>query len=473
MTVSAPAAPAQPHPSPPAPGLAHRGTAALLPIAAAGVLATLATHTLHPSYDYGIAADWRVFCAAAQVTAHGGSPYTFAALSAAEQSIRFNPGALAPALVSFVDLPVVAVITRPLLWLPFWSSFLLFEALSLALAALALRRWADHIGWPRPGLWILGALLAVPTVVGLQVGQFDLIMLAAAVATLLAMEAGRPWVAGVCAAAVLLKPHILWPLPLLVAAVWASDRHQLSRFAAAFAATTGIGLGVGFLLVPGAAGFFHTLSGFAATIDTAQPDLAGLPGLFAPLPWAPLANDALSLAGAGLVVLLALAAVRRGRRSPLAAETRRWLPLAGLAVWLAATAYVHTDDLILLYPLLALVILRNPGALARDVLTPCLALTGAVMLATWASWPAAAGLLLLVGLLLLRGWDTLRAARPEEVATALAVSTTLIIPLPILLLQTSLPSSYLIPISITAAAWLTYRNPAVKPLTPALARTAS
>ena len=61
-----------------------------------------------PPAPYGLADDWRVFYAAAQVIAHGGSPYSPTTMHVAEQ-MADHYSAVQPSLDYFADLPIVGL----------------------------------------------------------------------------------------------------------------------------------------------------------------------------------------------------------------------------------------------------------------------------------------------------------------------------------------------------------------------------
>jgi len=155
---------------------------------------------------------------------------------------------------------------------------------------------------------------------------------------------------------VLLKPHLLWPLPLLLGAVWASDLPRLRRFAVSTVGVLAIGTALGFLLVPDSGTFFSHVLGFDSRVTADQPDLSGLPGLVARLPEGALLGDAMAVAGVVAVLALLVAVARSSRMRALSPQGRCIVPLAGVALWLALTPYAHPNDDVLLFPLLAIVI---------------------------------------------------------------------------------------------------------------------
>ena len=314
--------------------------------------ATFAVVHMFPPSPYGLADDWRVFYAAAQVSARGGNPYSPTTMHVAEQMIQ-HYSAVQPSLDYFADLPIVGLFLRAFSWLPYWWSYAVFTALGLLVAAASLRLWLSELGWRRSGLWVLGALCSWPLLVGVLSGQFDLLLLGATIGGLVLMRRDRPWLAGLCMAAVLLKPHILWPLPILLGVAWVDDVPRVQRFAVSAGCVLAAGTVAGFVCVSHSGSFFTHLLNFQSMVTSTQPDLAGIPGLVAPLPQGALLGDGIAAVGVVGVLALAVAALRHPALRSLAADRRYLIPLVGLAFWLACTPYAHPNDDVVLLPLLA------------------------------------------------------------------------------------------------------------------------
>ena len=320
--------------------------------------ALFAFEHMFPPQPYGIADDWRVFYAASTVVQHGGNPYDPATIHAAEQAAeRYQH--VQPSLDDFTDLPVVALVLPAVTWLPFWASYALFTVLGAAVAAAVLWIWMREAGWTTRAVWLLAAMASWPVLLGVFSGQFDFLLLGGTVGSLLLARRDRPWAAGLCMAAVLLKPHLLWPLPLLLFSVWLADPRRAWRFAAATVAVLGAGTVAGFLLVPQSAGFLGHLLGFGSRVGTDQPDLSGLPGMVLHLPGGAAAAVAIAAVGVVAVVALAVRAGRTARVRALDADQRALITLTGLAVWLAFTPYAHPNDDVLLFPLLVMLLGQN------------------------------------------------------------------------------------------------------------------
>lgn len=354
--------------------------------------ALFALQHMLPPQPYGLADDWRVFYAAAHAVQQGGNPYDASTIHAAEQAAQ-HYRSVQPSLDDFTDLPVVALLLRAVTWLPYWTSYAVFTALGSAVALAALALWLRESGWTRRAPWLLGAMASWVMLLGLFSGQFDALLLGGTIAALWCMRRHRPLAAALCMSAVLLKPHLLWPLPLLLFAVWLPDRRRAWSFAGWTAALLAGGTLAGFALVPGSSGFFGHLLGFGARVGSVQPDLAGVPGLLLHLPGGAIAGVAVAAAGVAGVLGLAVAAARDPRLRTLGERHRALIPLAGLALWLACAPYAHPNDDVLLFPLLALLV----GADAAQLEGRALALGLAGSLAVAAAFIAApvAGWLLL------------------------------------------------------------------------------
>jgi hypothetical protein len=320
--------------------------------------AAFAISRMFPPQSYGLADDWRVFYAAAAVVGEGGNPYDPALIHPAEQSADHYPS-VQPSLDDFANLPMVAWVLQPVTRLPFWASYALAAVLGLAAAAIAMYAWLRRCGWRGAGRWAGLALLSWPALLGVFSGQFDLILLAMLIGGMLLSMRANPGAAGaLCMTAALVKPHILWPLPLLLAAAQLPDRRAALRCLAAAAAAAALAVGGGELLMPGStAAFLSHLLAFGGRISSVQPDLAGLPGLVERLPAGGALAAAITVLGGAATLCFAGYWAFSRRARALAPPVRVSLGVGvGLAIWLVATPYAHPNDDVLLFPLLALVL---------------------------------------------------------------------------------------------------------------------
>jgi putative flippase GtrA len=347
--------------------------------------AAFAASRMFPAQPYGLAADWRVFYAAAAVVHRGGSPYDPSAMRVAEQSADHYV-VVQPPLDNFASLPIVAWALQPVTLLPFWVSYALAAALAMIAAGTALYLWLRRWRWQRPGRWTVLAMLSWPALLGFFNGQFDLLLLALLLTGMTLSLHHRPGFAGAaCAAAVLIKPHILWPLPLLLAASQLPDRRAAIRCAIG-AAATAVGLmGFAELLMPGATGIFLThLLAFGGQISSVQPDLSGLPGMVEHLPGGGTIAAAVTALGAAAILGFACVWGFSARARSIHPAVRLALGVGiGMAIWMVATPYGHPYDDVLLFPLIALLVGTDAsGIRQRDV-----------------GWALAASILLIAGFL--------------------------------------------------------------------------
>ncbi len=280
---------------------------------------------------------------------------------------------------AFEYLPWVALALSPFTRLPFWIAFHLWVALSGTIAVASAWVLARTLGWRRP--WLLAASVAAWEVLwrGLLTGQVDGWLLGLETASILASSKGRyGWAGASALAAALIKPQVMWILP--VALLWpALARGRAVRY------LTG-GLGAAAVLLAGPAllhpsllpQWWGSLAHFSTSIASIQPDLAGLPGLlrFTPASWGltPSLRDPVTvlIVAAGLVWIAQLFWARPslgagGSAAPDGDAV--WLVSLTLGVWVLVAPYSHSNDLLVLLPLLALVVgLDFEAARESDVL---------------------------------------------------------------------------------------------------------
>ena len=397
-----------------------------------GVLAVLvlcfavfAVSRMFPAEPYGMADDWRVFFAAGSVVHHGGSPYDPALIHAAEQQAEYY-ASVQPSLDDFVNLPIVAWLLQPFAALPFWASYALAAALGVVASAVALVTWLRRLGWRSPLRWTGLALVSWPALLGVFSGQFDLLLLALLIAAVIAATDGHDVLAGaLCAAAAVVKPHVLWPLPLLLVACQLPDRRAAARTAGAAAAVALLAVAGGEVLIPGAtAQFLNHLVAFGSRVGTVQPDLAGLPGLLGRLPGGDVLAGLVVVAGGVATLGFAAFWAIDHRARALPRTTRVALGVcAGLALWLAATPYAHPNDDVLLFPLVALLVGADASRLrARDLLQALLAI--AAVVAGFLVAPAAGAAVTVIAAAVV--WSRRGAARQSALAAVTLTSLALL-----------------------------------------------
>ncbi len=318
--------------------------------------------------------DYWVLYSAARVVAHGMDPYRQVVLAAVER--RVWPGTPPPpAAANFAYLPIVAWLLGPLARLPFWTSFVVVTVAAVGLTVLAVEALARRLGWRRPLVPALVAVLLWVSGWSLLLGQPDGLLLAVLVGSLLLSLDGHGLAAGLLLTLGWWKPQLLLPAaPLLACSCW-PDRGQAARVLLGFIGGSVAGFALQLALLPGLlGGWWRYLHTFAGAVPRLQGDLAGAIGLVQDLPrglrpaglttaWGP----GLAAAGALLAVLVAVVAARRRGRVPARAdpEARVLAVLVPLAIWLLFTPYDHLEDLLLLVPLVLVVVGRDGVGLGR------------------------------------------------------------------------------------------------------------
>jgi hypothetical protein len=267
---------------------------------------------------------------------------------------------------AFEYLPWVALALSPFTRLPFAIAFHLWVALSGTIAVGSAWVLARTFGWRRP--WLLAASVAVWEVLwrGLLTGQVDGWLLGLETASLLATSRGRyGWAGATALVAALIKPQVMWIFPL--ALLWPAlaqgraRRYLLGALGASAALLAGPALLHPNLLPQ----WWGSLGPFSTSIASIQPDLAGLPGLlrFAPASWGltPSLRDPVTalVVAAGLAWIVRLIWTRPGvrQRGPAQSDPHAaWLASLTLGAWVLVAPYSHSNDLLVLLPLLTLVV---------------------------------------------------------------------------------------------------------------------
>jgi hypothetical protein len=230
------------------------------------------------------------------------------------------------------------------------------------LAGVALLASCDRMG--RRGWALLVFAITPAPVIGYFLGQQTPLLLVALAAALAALRHKRPALAGVVLTVGWIKPHLIFPIALVLVAMlgWPQARRLLTGFFCASAL-----FGLASWLLTGEALFIawvRDLSLYGHTLDTVQPDLSSLAGVYLSVvgrPWSAYIGAAI----VGAWLLFAALLVRKARREGLAPADDRWLRLLALALasWLLATPYTHPADLVLLAPALPLLLGRHLGGL--------------------------------------------------------------------------------------------------------------
>jgi Glycosyltransferase family 87 len=341
-------------------------TTVMAVLAAMVLLCSVALDLLLLPHDGGLGHDFSAFYAAGLTLRHGHDPYSWSQLGATEAHLRsigdprqpmgFNPYANPPlfawALAAFTVVP-----ERPayVIWLAAMVAAMLGSVVLLASCdGMGRRRWA----------LLVFAVTPAP-VIGYFLGQQTPLLLVALAAALAALRHKRPALAGVMLTVGWIKPHLIFPIALVLVAMlgWPQARRLLVGFLCA-----SVLFGLASWLVTGKAlviAWVRDLSLYGHTLDTVQPDLSSLAGVYLSVvgrPW----SACIGAAIVGAWLLFAVLLVRKARRESLAPADDRWLRLVALALasWLLATPYAHPADLVLLAPVLPVFLGRHLGGLA-------------------------------------------------------------------------------------------------------------
>jgi len=370
-----------------------------------GLAAFALPHEIPPRPG-GLADDYRVFYAASELISRGANPYHLGILQAAEQAAN-HYSSFNSVLDTFVDPPITAWGLVPLTHLPFWLSYAILTAVGVCLLVLTITLLARDLGWRHTTILAGSVVVSWIGLLGLLAGQFDAILFAALAGSMLLAWHERSFAAGLVLGLTLLKPTLLWPVPVFMfLALW-PDRKRALHFATGF-----LLVAAGFLTVswPLLVSWVHQLRVFGSAVGSQQPDLAGLPGLLgaAPHAWglgtgfsAPVTIVVVATALASMVVFAVWMMVSPDWRrvSPVGRVT--WAVALPVGIWLLATPYAHPNDDLLLLPLFMLTVGRD----ARRVHGLGLGLSAATLVLVLLIWPAEAvpwqvGFLVLAGLAL-------------------------------------------------------------------------
>ncbi len=308
----------------------------------------------------GGASDWLPFMAAARLLVHGSHClYCAAPIAAQETAIMGHPvtwllgtltfagGRYAP----FLNPPLAALLVVPLAVLPAPLGFALFALASVAAIGISHRVLTAGLGCP-PYPTAL-ALLAVPGILGLALGQWAALLTLALVLAL-RLLVRRPVLAGLLLSLLLIKPQYLWLVPVMLALTgrW----RALAGLAAGGALMAASSLAL--------VGSTQSAAWLSAALTAGSDQLTmtfGLPGLVA----GPFGASAAHLAFALGALAVAAAALRWRRR--LAAR-----PELALAVFvclsLVFAPHVLVQDYLVLAPALALSARLHPRLAAAAAL---------------------------------------------------------------------------------------------------------
>ena len=301
----------------------------------------------------GTSTDWITFAAAARLVAHGSSCLYYARCIVASQAAymgqALSSGAArdlgattlpsGAAYSPFVNPPPAAAVLVPLAVLPPTVGFLLFALISVAAIAAAGRLLVTRLGCPPL------AVLAVPGVLGLALGQWDALLTLALVLGLWSAHR-HPLLAGVALSALIVKPQCLWLVP--VALLVLRNFRVLLSLAAALLLWA-----VASLAMVGPSQFAALISAISIDGSSQLGMSLGLPGLVASA-----AGVHAAYAATAVGALLVVAAAVRFRD-----RLRAWPELTvalSVCLSLVLSPHVLCPDFVLLAPALALCARRRP-----------------------------------------------------------------------------------------------------------------
>ena len=188
--------------------------------------------------------DFFSFYAAARLflSRGGAHVYELAAQQEFQGQIAARWGAASYVVLPYIHPPYYTVFIAPLGWLDFTSAYVVWAAVNLALATVALAVLLDAEDLSGRGRLLAIAVAAgfLPLFVTLVQGQSDLVVLAPLALSYRAWISGQEGRAGVLAGLAMVKPQLLFLLPVLflIRGSW----RALAGFGAVAAALAGVSL---------------------------------------------------------------------------------------------------------------------------------------------------------------------------------------------------------------------------------------
>ena len=230
-------------------------------------------------------------------------------------------------LARYISPPPVAWAALPLTLLPFQAAYAVWSA--LLLLALVGTWYLAAPGTGRPRLIHIAAALAwLPVIYGLQLGQPELFVALGVAGCYALLRTGRPVWAGVALAALVLKPQLAFLVP---AALLVSGRYR--AFAGSAMAIGLLVLAAMLVVGPGGVSAYEQRLSFAAGVPVNR-ELTIAPFV---------GNLAAARVIQAAIAIWALALVYRFRR-----RGHEWLFVPALVGGIAASPYLHLDDLVMM-----------------------------------------------------------------------------------------------------------------------------
>ena len=230
-------------------------------------------------------------------------------------------------LARYISPPPVAWAALPLTLLPFQAAYAVWSA--LLLLALVGTWYLAAPGTGRPRLIHIAAALAwLPVIYGLQLGQPELFVALGVAGCYALLRTGRPVWAGVALGALVLKPQLAFLVP---AALLVSGRYR--AFAGSAMAIGLLVLAAMLVVGPGGVSAYEQRLSFAAGVPVNR-ELTIAPFV---------GNLAAARVIQAAIAIWALALVYRFRR-----RGHEWLFVPALVGGIAASPYLHLDDLVMM-----------------------------------------------------------------------------------------------------------------------------
>ena len=282
--------------------------------------------------------DFTFYFAAARLGLAHGWTHLYDLKLQQEQLDAIGSGIKVAQLARYVSPPPLAWLIVPFTLLPYRVAYWVWSAILLAALALAWQLAAPGRGRARV-IFLVAAVGWLPIVYGLQLGQPALLVAAAVAVSYALLRRKADWAAGAVLGLLVLKPQLalLVPAALLVTGRWRAFATS-AVVLALLAATSAIAPG------PGGLADYQGILSFATTVPENQAQtLAG---------W--IHNLDATRVVQAVIALWTLALAYRLRARGV--ETTLAIALAG---GLAASPYVHYDDLTML-GLAMLLFMRGP-----------------------------------------------------------------------------------------------------------------
>ncbi len=230
-------------------------------------------------------------------------------------------------LARYISPPPVAWAALPLTLLPFQAAYAVWSA--LLLLALVGTWYLAAPGTGRPRLVHIAAALAwLPVIYGLQLGQPELFVALGVAGCYALLRTGRPVWAGVALGALVLKPQLAFLVP---PALLVGGRYR--AFAGSAVAIGLVVLAAVLVVGPGGVSAYEQRLSFAAGVPVNRElTIAAFIG-----------NLAAARVIQAAIAIWALALVYRFRR-----RGHEWLFVPALVGGIAASPYLHLDDLVMI-----------------------------------------------------------------------------------------------------------------------------